>query len=146
MVDATVELMGIGFELRVALHDLDELSERLHDRINYFNDLHSSDATCYCTIATFACGHQFHNLRVLPRLDEEAKCQVPAVPETNPSFRFAVWVMQFQVLVCLSGATMNVAYSCELDNVLLPCLDAVATGKTIAGVSRARQERRWAVT
>ncbi|GMF27720.1 unnamed protein product [Phytophthora lilii] len=28
----------------------------------------------YCTTATFECGHQFHDLCVLPRLDEEVKC------------------------------------------------------------------------
>lgn len=35
------------------------------------------EATCmtpYCTTVTFECGHQFHDLCVLPRLDEEAKC------------------------------------------------------------------------
>ncbi|KAG7382142.1 hypothetical protein PHYPSEUDO_005168 [Phytophthora pseudosyringae] len=34
-------------------------------------------ATCtspYCTTATFDCGHQFHDLCVLPTLDEEVKC------------------------------------------------------------------------
>ncbi|OWZ17140.1 hypothetical protein PHMEG_0008955 [Phytophthora megakarya] len=28
----------------------------------------------YCTTATFECGHQFHDLCVLPMLDEEVKC------------------------------------------------------------------------
>jgi hypothetical protein len=35
------------------------------------------EATCtspYCTTATFDCGHQFHDLCVLPMLDEEVKC------------------------------------------------------------------------
>ncbi|KAL4158523.1 hypothetical protein PRNP1_004299 [Phytophthora ramorum] len=32
------------------------------------------DVTCYCTTATFECGHQFHDLCVLPRLDEGVKC------------------------------------------------------------------------
>ncbi|KAL4167623.1 hypothetical protein KRP22_013107 [Phytophthora ramorum] len=98
------------------------------------------DATCYCTIATFACGHQFHNLRVLPRLDEEAKC--PLCQKRTPVFGLPFGSCSFKCWCALSGATMNVAYSREMDNVLLPCLDAVAIGKMIAGVSRARQERR----
>ncbi|KAG6611509.1 uncharacterized protein IUM83_13699 [Phytophthora cinnamomi] len=35
------------------------------------------EAVCsspYCTTVTFECGHQFHDLCVLPRLDEEANC------------------------------------------------------------------------
>ncbi|POM68223.1 Hypothetical protein PHPALM_15645 [Phytophthora palmivora] len=35
------------------------------------------DASCtspYCTTATFECGHQFHDLCVLPMLDEAVKC------------------------------------------------------------------------
>ncbi|KAK1930233.1 hypothetical protein P3T76_014193 [Phytophthora citrophthora] len=34
-------------------------------------------ATCtspYCTTATFDCGHQFHDICILPTLDEEVKC------------------------------------------------------------------------
>eukprot|EP00644_Phytophthora_capsici_P015621 jgi/Phyca11/509377/fgenesh2_kg.PHYCAscaffold_44_\ len=28
----------------------------------------------YCTTATFDCGHQFHDVCILPTLDEEVKC------------------------------------------------------------------------